>query len=573
MSDDLKYYSDLFWLFNAREHLKAHSSALFFMHAVSIAVKHCCCYFWFDLCGYWTFNFVNPSIRCMKYIPLKLVGNIAGLLLIMITMAYGQRDTLLVSSRSAAHYTEGKKYLKEKNYDAAIQSFIEAIAIQPTASAYANLGFAYIRKGDDNHAFLALNKAIDLNGNFAWAFGLRGYLYTKIDAPELSFNDFSRAIALNARGGSLSGAQEGGSDKSVIRDYTKKIGRDPKDDSAYVQRARAYENQEKNKQAVKDYKKAIELNPENTEAYYGLQHLYLQGKGPKQSPAPAENTSDTTEQVIEEQPFTEFYATRGSTYSSLEEKYALTIADYTKVITRFPENSAAFRDRGYLYAKLNKLDSAIADFTSAITLDPQSSPALGYRGALYVETRQLDAAIADLSAAIKIDPDALQHHYNRGLAYYQKGAYESAIEDFTILINKGQPNAVAYRYRGNLYTYINKPALAIDDINKSIEIAPKEAESYAVRGLAYAMQKDYQQAVRDFSSSIKLDPGNKTIYVNRGLAYKYLNNYKAAIKDYNEAITLDPNDTAIYKERGEVYAQMGKKDLAEADFKKAGAVE
>jgi tetratricopeptide (TPR) repeat protein len=46
-------------------------------------------------------------------------------------MAYGQRDKLLVNSRSAAHYTEGKNYLKEKNYDAAIQSFIEAISIQP----------------------------------------------------------------------------------------------------------------------------------------------------------------------------------------------------------------------------------------------------------------------------------------------------------------------------------------------------------------------------------------------------------------------------------------------------------
>lgn len=516
---------------------------------------------------------LTQAIRCMKYVPLKLVGNIAGLLLMMITMAYGQPNTLLVNSRSAAHYTEGKNYLKEKNYDAAIQSFSEAIANQPTDSAYANLGFAYIRKGDDKHAFLALNKAIDLNGNFAWAFGLRGYLYTKFDAPELSFNDFSRAIALNVTGGGISGAQEGVSDKSVIRDYTKKIGRDPEDDSAYVQRARAYENREKNKQAVKDYKKAIELNPENTEAYYGLQNLYLQGKGPKQSPALVENTADTAEQAIVEDPFTAFYATRGSSYSSLEEKYALTIADYTKVITLFPENSAAFRDRGYLYAKLNKIDSAIADFTNVITLDPQSSSALGYRGALYVETRQLDPAIADLSAAIKIDPDVLQHYYNRGLAYYQKGAYESAIEDFTVLINKGQPKAIAYRYRGNLYTYINKPALAIADINRSIKIAPKEAESYAVRGLAYAMQKDYKQAVQDFSSSIQLDPGNKTIYVNRGLAYKYLNNYKAAIKDYNQAIELDPHDTAIYKERGEVYTQMGKKDLAEADFRKAGVVE
>ncbi|WP_409994886.1 hypothetical protein [Chitinophaga pinensis] len=36
---------------------------------------------------------------------------------------------------------------------------------------------------------------------------------------------------------------------------------------------------------------------------------------------------------------------------------------------------------------------------------------------------------------------------------------------------------------------------------------------------------------------------------------------------------LDPNDTEVYKERGEVYEQMGKKELADADFKRAGGVD
>nr|WP_186774522.1 tetratricopeptide repeat protein [Chitinophaga pinensis] len=458
----------------------------------------------------------------MKCMCLKLVGNISVILLLMASTTYGQQ--------SDASYLKGKSYLKEKNFEAAIQSFTEAIKAHPTDSAYANLGFAYIQQGDDNNAILALNKAIDLNGNFAWAYGLRGYLYTKIDAPELSFNDFSRAIALNAKGGGLSGGQPGASDKSVIRDYTKKIGQDPKDDSAYVQRARAYENLEKNKQAIKDYKKAIALNPENTEAYYGLQNLYLQGKGPEKSPASADYIADTTEQYTETQPFTQLYVTQGTAYSSPEERYALTISDYTKVISLFPENSAAFRDRGYLYAKLNKIDSAIADFTSAITLDPQSAVTLGYRGALYIETNQLEQAIADLSAAIKIDPDALQNYYNRGLAHYQKGAYELAIEDFTVLITKG----LLMRWltvTGAIFIHISINRHWRSLTSQSIDIAPKEAESYAVRGLAYALQKDYKQAVQDFSSSIRLDPRNRTIYVNRALAYKYLNNYKAAIKD------------------------------------------
>jgi len=441
-------------------------------------------------------------------------------LFVAVSTVFAQGD---LSSRA---YNTGKIYMQEKKYDEAINSFTEAINLRPSDSAYANLGFAFIQKGDDQNALIILNKALDLNEDYAWAYGLRGFLYTKIDAPELSFSDFSKAIKLNA-----ANAKKYNSDKKAAREYRKELA----------------------------------SNPGNVDAFYGLQDLYL-NKGVKQKniPVAADSTIDTTVQ------FTQLYATEGTSYSSIEEKYALMIKDFTKVISVFPQVSAAYRDRGYIYAKSNKIDSAIADFTKAIEIDPQSSAALGFRGALYIETQQPDLAIADLSRAIKIDPAPYQFYNNRGLAYYHKGEYEPAIQDFTKLISIDSGNASAYRHRGNLYTYLSKPALAIADLNKSIALDPRNAESYAIRGYAHALSKNYEEAIADFTYSIKFDPNNGGTYANRALAYKYQKNYKAALRDLTTAITLNPGDAEAYKERGEIYKELGKKELAEADFKKAG---
>lgn len=437
----------------------------------------------------------------MKSVLKQLLGST---LIMAVSTCYAQEDVSTIR-KAEARYNTGKDYLKEKKTDAAISSFTEAIALHPTDSAYASLGFAYLQKKDDKNALLSLNKAIDINSNYAWALGLRGYLYTKMDVPELSYNDLSKAMALNAKAGQM----------PVWLEEVDSTQEDP------------------------------------------------------QQPPPEDFTEDTTALHEERERFKELHVTRGTTFSSVEELYELTIRDYTKVLERYPDNATAYRERGYLYAKLKRNDPAIADFTSAIELDPQSPGALAGRGAVYLEINKPELAIADLTDAIKTDPAASHNYYNRGLAYYHKGEYEPAIQDFTTVISKEPANALAYRQRGNLYTYVNKPALAVKDLTKAIAIDPKEPESYAIRGLAYAMQKNYKLAIPDLTHAIRLDPGNVNTYANRALTYKYQKNYRAAVKDYTTMIALDPKDLKVYKARGEVYQQMGKKKLAAADFKKA----
>lgn len=384
--------------------------------------------------------------------------------------AYGQDSSPANRQKAEVSYKTGVSHFDARHYDAAINSFIEAIKLNPTDSGYARLGFSYLKKGDDQFALWALNKAIDLNAKYAWALGLRGYLYTKIDAPELAYNDFVKSMELNSK--------EGQTGNQVAVHLSKQ--RQPLNDSSL----------------------ATEINPED-------------------------------EQVKE------MYSTGGATFSSPEELYELTINDYTKVIGLYPENAAAYRDRGSLYTRLHQWEPAMADFNKAIELDSNEA----------------------------------QNYASRGFAYYLKGEYELAIKDYTQAIALSPGSAVAYRDRGNLYSHINKQEPAIADLTKAIKLDPKTAESYTIRGVAYALKKEYAPAIKDFTKSIELNPENITAYTYRAAAYKYQKKYKAAIKDYTSAIALNPQDAGTYLKRGKIYQQSGETKLAAADLKKAKELE
>ncbi|MBI5597677.1 MAG: tetratricopeptide repeat protein [Elusimicrobia bacterium] len=63
-------------------------------------------------------------------------------------------------------------------------------------------------------------------------------------------------------------------------------------------------------------------------------------------------------------------------------------------------------------------------------------------------------------------------------------------------------------------------------------------------------------------------------YGELGLARLALDeDYAGAVKDLSRAIALDPEDPGLFVLRGMAYAGQGAKERADADFKKAGALD
>jgi tetratricopeptide (TPR) repeat protein len=139
----------------------------------------------------------------------------------------------------------------------------------------------------------------------------------------------------------------------------------------------------------------------------------------------------------------ELYTTQYATSLSVSGDAEGAIKEYTKYLTKFPEDASAYFGRGQNYMKLNQIDLAIADFSEALQRRPQSSFSRSARASAYYAKMDYDNAIADLTIEIGED-DNMGMYYRRGLAYQRAGRFEAAQADFEKFLSRS-PN-YTYKY-------------------------------------------------------------------------------------------------------------------------------
>jgi tetratricopeptide (TPR) repeat protein len=104
--------------------------------------------------------------------------------------------------------------------------------------------------------------------------------------------------------------------------------------------------------------------------------------------------------------FAPAYMARAEAYLETK-KYALSIKDFTRVISISPQNSTAITDRGNAYMESGAYFKAISDFTTAIPLEIKSGDSYLHtiyesRGDAYMKVGDLRSAISDYSAALRL---------------------------------------------------------------------------------------------------------------------------------------------------------------------------
>ncbi|MYG08792.1 tetratricopeptide repeat protein, partial [Candidatus Poribacteria bacterium] len=138
--------------------------------------------------------------------------------------------------------------------------------------------------------------------------------------------------------------------------------------------------------------------------------------------------------VIELNPYySAAYNNRGVVYANKGE-YNLAIKDFNTALELNPNDFFVYNNRGNVYGDMDKVNEAIADFNIAIKLRPDYANAYNNRGNAYRKDRNFERAIADFNIAIKLDSDFAGPYNGRGAAYYEKGDFEEALEDFNTAI-------------------------------------------------------------------------------------------------------------------------------------------
>ena len=448
----------------------------------------------------------------------------------------------------------------------ATESF-QSYLIRASAKAYL---------GDLIEAIEDVDKSITIKPDFAEGFALRGELKIQLGDCQEALEDAEKAIQLKPKSGIA----------YVSRANAKQELGKFEADQGEMEVAQGYYQE-----ALGDANKAIQLKSDSNAAF---------------------STRGRAKQCLGKSK-----ADQGD-IEGAKELYNAAIADHTKSIEIRPRSATAYNARGWAKYLLGQLETeqgnapraqkhyqaAIVDSDQAIRLAKDTYYAYSYyhtRGAVKAALADYDKAIEDFGQAIRLKPTHILSYRDRAKAKEALGATDAAKADLQkitqihIDLAKNCFQEGQAKYQQHEY----KAALACFD--KALMLNPKYAGAYSNRGMAKSAigrsesrkrnrsqaQHHFQEAIADYTEAITQNPKYASAYNNRGNAKyrlglsesdsgnseKAREHYQDAITDLDKAIQLNPKHVKAHNNRGKVKKALGQQAAAEADYKKAKALE
>jgi tetratricopeptide (TPR) repeat protein/S1-C subfamily serine protease len=284
-------------------------------------------------------------------------------------------------------------------------------------------------------AIQELDKAIQINSRYTFAYFYRAYIYEQLQKFQQSLSDYDRVITLNPRFGNaynnrgLLKKNKLNDSQGALADFNQAINLNPKDVLAYNNRGILKKDELNDSQgALADFNQAITLNPKDALAYGNRGNLKEDKLNDSQGAL-----ADYNKAITLNSKDARAYYNRGILkYEKLNDSQGA-LSDYNQAITLNPQYANAYNNRGLLKKnKLNDSQGALADFNQAINLNPKYALAYGNRGNLKKDKlNDIQGALADYNQAISLNPKYAPTHSNRGILKYLKlNDKAGAIQDF-----------------------------------------------------------------------------------------------------------------------------------------------
>jgi tetratricopeptide (TPR) repeat protein len=172
---------------------------------------------------------------------------------------------------------QGRREVSDRKYDAAIQTFLAALQMNPdpkiAAEIHGERGGAYTEKGDLKLALADAEEAVRLAPGYFRGYQVRGRVHRHLKQFDRALAEFDKALKLapdfaqlfNDRGNVYS---DMGREERAIQDYSEAIRRAPETIDGYVNRGGSYLVLGDVDKAIADLNHALRINPRDSDSYY-----------------------------------------------------------------------------------------------------------------------------------------------------------------------------------------------------------------------------------------------------------------------------------------------------------------
>jgi tetratricopeptide (TPR) repeat protein len=313
-----------------------------------------------------------------------------GISLFVLLLMFAQVDAQSPKKAMKA----GKASLKGYQYDAAIQSFTEAIGISPTlVDAYILRGQAYEKSNKLQEAADDYSKAAEMspkNQKLPYDAGRLLFILGKhVEAIHM----LNHSLELNK--GYLPAylikvnclvALKNFSEALATCDQALAIKKTAQN---YYNHGMVSENLKNDKVAESDYRNSIKIDKKFKQSYVGLANVLTR--------------QNKTDEAL---------------------KYC------TQAIAMYPSYSDAYFTRSGIYFLKSDLMNALSDITKTIDLDPQNDNLYFLRAGYNKGLTKSKEAISDYSKAISLNNKNYMAYYNRALVYEESKKASEAASDY-----------------------------------------------------------------------------------------------------------------------------------------------
>ena len=424
-------------------------------------------------------------------------------------------------------------YYNQKNYDKALELYLQALKLNPElkkdinskiAKIYISKAEKYYERKNLKQALNYYKKALAYTNNPAKIYPKIARIYEKLGDTKSALIYYQRLKSPEAKTKKAAlylklanKEYKKGNYFVALRHYQKAISIEPslrknlrdRLSQIYIKIADQYYQQGKYNDALEFYKKAMAINP---------------------------LISDKIEPKIYR-----LYLLLGKK-SYQQGSYNLALKYLQKAKQAYPNNKEIIYYLGQIYFKSGNYKKALP-YLEKYAKSNNDPDIINKLAIIYIKTGNLLKANQYADLLIQQGKNLPLAYYIKGKYYYSLKNYDQALKYLLKAESSGYKNPEIYYYMGKIYYDKGKYLRAITYLTKAINNGYKNENVYYIRALAYLKLKDYRKAINDLSMVLKYNPNNARAYYLRGKLYYEHGNYvkgeyRKAISDLEKAAAM-----------------------------------
>ncbi|WP_293193897.1 MULTISPECIES: tetratricopeptide repeat protein [unclassified Microcoleus] len=434
-----------------------------------------------------------------------------------------------------AYYDEMENCIEQKDDVSALAYAERLVTSRGEARDWLEKGRCLNRLKRRDEALECLDKAIEIDSNYARAWANKGNVLKILQRYEEALVSFDKAIALDPsnkwawawamRSNVLNNLRR---DEEALVSCDRAIALDPNYQWAWYMRGNELNNLKRYEEALVSFDRAIELDANNQS----------------------------------------FWVKRGNLLNNLK-RYDEALVSFDHAIELDANDKWAWRNRGNVLKNLKRYEEALESYDRAIERDANYQSAWRMRGNVLYNLKRYDEALVSCDRAIELDANDPWDWNNRGNVLNNLKRYDEALVSYDRAIKLDANYKWAWANRGNVLDNLNRYDEALVSLDRAIELDANYQWAWRIRGNVLNNLKRYEEALESFDRTIEFDDNYQYAWRMRGNVLNNLKRYNEALLSYDRAIKLDANYQWAWRNRGDILYNLKRYDEALESFDKA----